>query len=146
MKRILTIVVVVLVIFMVLIQFIPYGRQHANPPVVQEPNWDNPQTRELAKRACFDCHSNETTWPWYSNVAPISWWVLGHVNDARVMLNFSEWQREQTVDEIPDIILSGEMPPAYYTLIHTRARLTPAEKETLTQGLIKTIGTAGGGD
>ena len=54
-----------------LIQLVPYGRAHTNPPVVAEPNWDSPQTRELAVRACFDCHSNETTWPWYSNIAPI---------------------------------------------------------------------------
>lgn len=144
MRGIFNIVVVVLVIFLVLIQFIPYGRVHANPAVVQEPKWDNPQTRELAKRACFDCHSNETIWPWYSNIAPVSWWVQDHVKEARAMLNFSEWQREQTIDEIPNIILSGEMPPSYYTLMHSRARLTPAEKQTLTQGLITTTGATGG--
>src|SRR5690349_11025724 len=56
-----------------LIQAVPYGRAHTNPPVVSEPHWDSPRTRELAKRACFDCHSNETRWPWYSHVAPMSW-------------------------------------------------------------------------
>ena len=54
------------------IQLLPYGRDHTNPPVVAEPLWDSPQTRALAKRACFDCHSNETIWPWYTNVAPVS--------------------------------------------------------------------------
>jgi len=63
----------VLVGLLVVIQFVPYGRAHTNPPVAQEPIWDSPQTRELARRACFDCHSNETMWPWYSNIAPISW-------------------------------------------------------------------------
>jgi hypothetical protein len=53
-----------------LIQVVPYGRSHTNPPVQSEPKWDSPQTRALAVRACYDCHSNETTWPWYTNVAP----------------------------------------------------------------------------
>ncbi len=53
-----------------LIQLVPYGRNHTNPPVIQEPAWDSPQTQELFTRACADCHSNTTVWPWYSNVAP----------------------------------------------------------------------------
>jgi hypothetical protein len=55
------------------IQLIPYGHDHTNPPVVKEAPWDSPRTRELAVGACFDCHSNETVWPWYSNIAPGSW-------------------------------------------------------------------------
>jgi hypothetical protein len=70
--------------------------------------------------------------------------VQDHVNEAHAMLNFSEWQREQTIDEIPNIILSGEMPPFYYTLMHPGARLTPVEKEALTKGLITTTGATGG--
>ena len=61
----------------VLIQLAPFGRNHTNPPVVQEPSWDSAETRALAKRACFDCHSNETVWPWYSNIAPVSWLGVG---------------------------------------------------------------------
>jgi hypothetical protein len=61
-------------------QAIPYGRGHSNPPVTKEPAWDSSRTRELAKRACFDCHSNETTWPWYSNVAPESWLIQRDVD------------------------------------------------------------------
>ena len=79
------------VVLMAFIQLIPFGRAHANPPVLQEPNWDSPQTRDLASRACFDCHSNETTWPWYSNVAPVSWLVQRDVDEGREKLNFSEW-------------------------------------------------------
>ena len=77
------------------VQVIPYGRDHTNPPVAAEPLWDSPQTRDLAVRACFDCHSNETEWPWYSNVAPISWLVQRDVEEGREELNFSEWDREQ---------------------------------------------------
>ena len=54
------------------IQLVPYGRHHVNPPTVSEPAWDSPVTRELARQACFDCHSNETTWPTYARVAPLS--------------------------------------------------------------------------
>ena len=59
-----------IVVLFVLLQLVPYGRDHANPPVRQEPAWDAPRTRELAGRACFDCHSNQTLWPWYASVAP----------------------------------------------------------------------------
>jgi hypothetical protein len=52
-----------------LIQLVPFGRNHTNPPTTAEPRWDSPRTRALARRACFDCHSNQTTWRWYSNVA-----------------------------------------------------------------------------
>ena len=63
--------VVIGIVGLVVIQFVPVERP--NPPVLREPNWDSPETRALAQRACFDCHSNETTWPWYSQVAPVSW-------------------------------------------------------------------------
>jgi len=74
------------------IQFIPYGHQHTDPPIVREPHWDSPRTRELTRRACFDCHSNETSWPWYARYAPVSWLVTSDVADARRDLNFSDWQ------------------------------------------------------
>ena len=63
-----------------LTQVVPYGRNHTNPAVVYEPDWDSPETRALAERACFDCHSNETTWPWYSTIAPISWLTQATAN------------------------------------------------------------------
>jgi mono/diheme cytochrome c family protein len=81
-----------LVVFIV-IQFVPV--EQTNPPVVSEPKWDSPQTKELVQRACYDCHSNETKWPWYSQVAPVSWLVADHVNEGRSKLNFSEWQVNQ---------------------------------------------------
>jgi hypothetical protein len=73
------------------IQLVPYGRDHANPPVVAEPQWDSPKTRELAVRVCFDCHSNETVWPWYSTVAPFSWLIWPDVARERAKGNWSEW-------------------------------------------------------
>src|SRR5437764_214194 len=83
-------VVLALVLFG-LMQLVPTGISYTNPPVVSEPNWDSPQTRALAQRACFDCHSNETTWPWYSHVAPVSWLLARDVIEGRSRLNFSTW-------------------------------------------------------
>ena len=126
-------VVIGFVVLFGLIQVVPYGRDHKNPAVVQEPPWDT-QSRELARRACFDCHSNETTWPWYSNVAPVSWLVQRDVNEGRDRFNFSEW-RGSLPDEIGEVISEGEMPPWFYVLLHPKAKLSVAEKDTLIQGL-----------
>jgi hypothetical protein len=94
--RTLVLSIVGVVVLFGLIQLVPYGRDHTNPPVVAEPAWDSPQTRALAVRACFDCHSNETVWPWYSNVAPASWLVQRDVDDGRRRLNWSEWSSTGT--------------------------------------------------
>lgn len=131
---------------LLLIQLVPYGRDHTNPPVVSEPNWDDPQTRQLASRACFDCHSNETIWPWYSNIAPFSWLVQYDVDGGRERFNFSNWQENpvEEADEFAEVIQEGEMPPLQYLLIHPDARLTDAEKAQLIAGLNATLG--GGSD
>ncbi len=113
------------------IQLIPYGRDHANPPVVREPSW-GVQTRNIAQKACFDCHSNETVWPWYSNIAPISWLIQHDVEEGRRYLNFSEWGRWES-DEVGEVVAEGEMPPAQYFLLHPDAKLTNAEKQILIQ-------------
>jgi mono/diheme cytochrome c family protein len=128
-----------------LIQLVPFGRDHTNPPVVQEPQWDSPQTRELMQRACFDCHSNETVWPWYSNVAPVSWLVQRDTDEGRAKLNFSEWgMGEQETEEIYETVAEGEMPPPMYLITHPEARLSAAEKEALLVGLQATFGSGGG--
>src|SRR5260221_13711084 len=80
---------------LVAMQLVPYARAHTNPASVQEPAWDSPDTRELVRAACFDCHSNQTVWPAYSYVAPSSWLVQWDVDQGRSHLNFTEWQREQ---------------------------------------------------
>ena len=130
-----------------LIQLVPYGHSHANPPVSQEPNWDAPQTRELAVRGCYDCHSNEAIWPWYSNVAPVSWLIQHDVADGRRRLNFSDWgRREQESDEIERVIRRGDMPPWYYVSMHPTAKLTPTEQETLIRGLTAIAGGKSGSE
>jgi Haem-binding domain len=79
--------------------------------VSAEPAWDSPKTRALAVTACFDCHSNETAWPWYTNVAPMSWLTQRDVDEGRDALNFSEWDRPQDAEDVSEVIREGEMPP-----------------------------------
>ena len=127
----------VLVALALLIQLVPYGRNHTNPPVVAEPNWDSVETKALYDRACADCHSNDTNWPWYSNIAPISWLVQRDVDEGREHLNTSEWgMRRVETHEIGEVILEGEMPPGVFLITHPEARLTKAEKQALSQGLL----------
>jgi mono/diheme cytochrome c family protein len=138
-KRILGLVLLGLLAVFVLIQFVPYGRDHTNPPVTAEPSWDSPRTRALAAASCFDCHSNLTEWPWYTNVAPVSWLVQRDVDEGRQTLNFTEWDRPQRTDEIGEVVLEGAMPPIQYRLIHSGAGLSDAERRELTDGLRATI-------
>jgi len=115
-----------------------------NPPVVPAHDMlaTNAPPPELAARlraACYDCHSDETKWPWYSHVAPISWWVVGHVKDARQRLNFSEWPHDdpqrarKNWNRISDEAQSGDMPLPSYVWMHASARLSPQERERLAQ-------------
>ncbi len=130
----------VLVGLFVLMQAVPYGRDHTNPPVIVEPAWDSPRTRELAVRACFDCHSNETKWPWYGNVAPMSWVLQRHVNIGRSVLNFSEWNRTWDLGEqAASQTIRREMPPRTYRMLHPEAVLSKDENIELARGLAKTL-------
>ncbi len=132
-----------------LIQVIPYGHDHTNPPITGEPAWDSATTRALVGTACFDCHSNETQWYWYTNIAPFSWLVQRDVQDGRTALNFSEWNRPQDgAGDVADVIRNGSMPPWYYWAVHWAAKLSPNEKTQLIAGLQKTFQTSppiGGG-
>lgn len=137
---------------LILIQLIPTWLLQKNPAVIAEPTWDSPQTRELAQRACFDCHSNETVWPWYSRIAPVSWLVTFDTIRGRRHLNFSEWgvagsgegeegegfeggEGGEGGEETGELIRSGEMPPGMYIMMHPNAKLTEEEKQLLIQGL-----------
>jgi cytochrome c551/c552 len=142
-KRNLGIIVGVLVVLFVVLQLVPVDR--TNPPVVSEPNWDSPQTRTLVKAACFDCHSNETVWPWYSHVAPVKFLIASDVHGGRRAIDFSDWNnRRQRVGEIAEVVNSGEMPPWFYLIMHPNARLSSADKQALIDGLTKTIAQSPG--
>jgi mono/diheme cytochrome c family protein len=131
----------VIVIVLVLIQFLP-GRDHTNPPATGTPKWDSPRTEELFKRACSNCHSNETVWPRYSNIAPISWLINLDVKIGRSKFNVSEWGRpgRNEGDEAAAETREGKMPPWFYLPAHPEAKLTPAEKDELVKGLAATFG------
>ena len=123
-----------------LLQLVPYGRTHSNPRTTAEPAWDSPRTRELAARACFDCHSNHTRWPWYADVAPFSWVVEFDVATGRDVINFSEWRRPYPLASYSgQRVVSGIMPPYAYRKAHPEANLTPQETMELARGLDATL-------
>ena len=123
-----------------LMQLVPYGRTHSNPPTIVEPSWDSPRTRELVVRACFDCHSNETRWPSYASVAPFSWIVQYDVENARSVINFSEWNVPFPLASYSGLsVRTGGMPPAKYRVAHPEAQLTEQETQDLVRGLDATL-------
>ena len=130
------------VVLGIAIQFVPYGHAHTNPSVRREPAWDTPATRDLVVRACYDCHSNQTVWPWYARIAPVSWLIQRDVDTGRQQLNFSEWDRPQRgarAQSVDRRIQRGSMPPWYYILMHAQAKLSEAEKQALMRGLDATV-------
>ena len=114
----------------VLIQLVPISR--TNPPQRSAPPAP-PAPVAVFERACYGCHSNETRWPWYAYVAPVSWLVGHDVNDGRRHLNFSEWDsytpaaRQKKLEDIAEEIEQGDMPPWYYTPVHPEAKLSASE-------------------
>ncbi len=142
-SRVVPLVVIAGVVVIGLIQSVPYGRAHSNPAPTGEPAWSSPRTRELMVRACYGCHSNEVVWPWYSNIAPISWAVTDHVEDGRDAVNYSEFATDRgDAEETIEVIEDGSMPPGYYTAfgLHDEANLTDAETAELLAGLRATSG------
>jgi len=108
------------------------------------------EVSEIFQRSCQDCHSNRTTWPWYSHVAPVSWVVASDVNGARQHMNLDEWgsysveKRQSKLTKICEELKSGDMPDSKYTLIHRSAKLTDAQRATLcdwAQATRKTLGS-----
>lgn len=120
-----------------------------NPPVTKEPNWDSPQTKALAQRACFDCHSNQTQWPWYDKMPGGSWIAVFDTLRGRRALNFSEWGTQtqrgeggeggRGGDDMGRVIQNGSMPPSLYTMMHPNAILNDQEKQQLIDGLAKSL-------
>ena len=136
-KTLLYIVIGGLVLFG-LIQLIPIDR--TNPPTTQEPKWSSPEARALVKQSCFQCHSNETEWPWYSYIAPASWLIKLDVFRGRDQFNFSEWdQNPGTLSQMVRNIQRGSMPPLQYTLFHPSAKLDAQQKQALIEALTSTL-------
>ena len=118
----------------VAIQLVPASRE--NPPVEGDVGAPT-EVASILRRSCYDCHSHETRWPWYSGIAPMSWLVAGDVRDGRKHLNFSRWnrldegKRLHALEEIDEVLVEGEMPLRAYLLTHPGAELTPADVATL---------------
>ena len=110
----------------------PSGTIYAAQPVPDE-------VKAVFERSCKNCHSNETAWPWYSYVAPVSWVVARDVHRARKTMNFSEWgsysaqRKEDKLEEICEQLTNGDMPDRKYAIFHRRARITPEERAIVCQ-------------
>jgi hypothetical protein len=143
MKRVRTVLkwlVIVLACLFIIIQFRRPAR--TNPPIDQSQTIEahtqmTPQVASILARSCNDCHSNKTVWPWYTNVAPISWFITDHVNEGRSHLNLSQWghndQRRQRkkLEEMCDEVKDGAMPLSSYTPLHAGSKLSPDDIKTL---------------
>jgi mono/diheme cytochrome c family protein len=133
-------ILLLLVVLLAAAQF--FRPVRANPPVdesktiyatTQVPD----DARAILDRSCIDCHTNRTTWPWYSNVSPLSWWLVDHVTEAREEMNLSAWgtytdqRRRKKLEQICEEVEEGEMPLKSYVPLHPSAKLTEADRETL---------------
>jgi hypothetical protein len=123
-----------LIIAFAAIQLVPVER--TNPPVEGEVP-ATAEARDVLRRACYDCHSNETVWPWYSRIAPLSWLAARDVRLGREEVNFSTWnrmsgeERIEALHESWETVAEGEMPPWFYLPTHPSARLSSADREIL---------------
>ena len=139
-KRVLQFAFAAIVIAIVIAQFIGPARSNPMSPASQTVESHvqmTPQIASILDRSCTDCHSNNTRWPWYSRVAPVSWFVIDHVNHGRSHLNFSEWgryterERQELLEHMCKEVKSGAMPLDSYTRIHTNAKLVAGDVKTI---------------
>jgi len=143
MRKAIKISVAVFVVAVVVAQAVRINT--VNPPVeadVAAP----PPVDTILRRACYDCHSNQTVWPWYSQMAPVSWLLANDVKEGRRELNFSTWgaydakRRAKKLAETAKEVAKGAMPPWYYILAHSDAKLTDADRETLRAWTVEETG------
>ena len=139
-RKVFKITAIVLVVAFLGMQAVRPAR--TNPPVDESQTINartqmTPQVASILDRSCRDCHTNKTVWPWYTNIAPVSWWLSNHVNDGRRILNLSEWgklpsdRQDRKLRQICDEVQDGVMPLSSYTPMHPMARLSDQDKKTL---------------
>jgi hypothetical protein len=126
---------------LILIQLIQPSR--TNPPVVPSRSLQAhvdvpPEVQAVLKRSCYDCHSSATVWPWYSHVAPVSWYVVHDVNVGRSHINLQDWEAQVNEQEgkehlglVCKLVRNGQMPPADYRLLHKGTDVTPEETDAV---------------
>ncbi len=143
------------------IQLVPVGR--TNPPVdPQKKLTPPPEVEAILRQSCYDCHSDETVWPWYSYVAPVSWWIANHVNDGRRALDLSQWAdiashprrhmgqidspplspaqyQSRVLGNMETTIMEGQMPIPSYLIMHPQARMTPEQYKIVSAWLDQTM-------
>ena len=135
-------ILVFLLAILVIMQFFPIDK--TNPAVIEEQEFLNimqpPESiSNLLKNACFDCHSNHSKYPWYTNIAPLSWWIKGHIDHGRGKLNFSEWgsysekKANHKIEELVEFVSEKRMPLLSYIIAHPEARLTKEEREEIVE-------------
>jgi len=147
-KRVIRWVVLIGVCLFLVAQFVRPAKTNppSDPSMAIESHVEvEPQIANILNRACADCHSNKTRWPWYSHVAPVSWFVIDHVNHGRSHMNFSEWgsykknEQRELLDETCRIIKKGEMPLSSYTPMHSDSKLTAADIATICEWTNRSI-------
>jgi Haem-binding domain len=137
-------IVLALVVLLVAIQFVPQRVfPTTNPPIAPANTVEarthalTPPVASILKRACYDCHSSQTVWPWYGKVAPISWLLSHDVSEGRREVNFSDWARfnpqraARKLDKICEEVESGEMPLWYYRPMHAEAKLSAEDRNAI---------------
>lgn len=128
-----------ILLLLIIIQFFQVDK--TNPPIDKNKDFMTIATPPAAiattlKNACYDCHSHETTYPWYMNISPVSWWIKGHINGGREHLNFSTWgdysesKAKHKLEECYEMVEKGAMPFTSYVVMHPKAKMTSAEKTT----------------
>ena len=123
-----------IIVFVIFIAMQFFQVEHTNPTTNPMLEINAPQEiKAILKKSCFDCHSNEVKYPWYSNIAPISWMISRHVNDARTLVNFSTWEaysaeeKEKKIKEVFRAVYAA-MPLSSYLSMHEEAQLTKEER------------------
>jgi hypothetical protein len=136
MRRVIAVSGLVLLLALVAIQLVPVDTR--NPPVTGDVP-TSPAVKAVLRRACYDCHSHETRWPWYGRVAPVSWLLARDVREGRAELNFSTWDQYSAQQQVKKLkesweeVAEGEMPPWFYLPAHREARLSAEDRALLRQ-------------
>ena len=134
MARIVNIIFIIVFLILLGIQFIPINKTN---PIITQDIQAPAEVKSILRNSCYNCHSNETKWPWYSELAPVSWMIVNDVNDARKKLNFSSWdkisfeKKEELKKDIWDEVRQDEMPLSLYLYLHPDAKLDLSQKNMI---------------
>lgn len=146
MKLLKKLFLVVLLIFIIMQFFRPDKNSTQGDHTVDFITETNPsvEVKTILEQSCYDCHSNNTVYPWYNNVAPISFWLANHIKDGKGHLNFSKWdgyddkKKDHKLEEVEEMVSEGKMPLNEYTWTHETARLTEEQRNAIVEWAQKT--------